>query len=361
MFVVNLASKLWLHVQHWMPSYLMPFLSLSYPTQAPLNPDSFKTSFYYGTGQMDLCLVVTIIAVMAVLRDAFRLWLFEPFAQWFLTRELERRRRRKVETKVNGSTKTISNGHGDSNDNSNQKELRRVHRSVLRFAEQGWSFVYYTTQSAFGLYVNYYLPSRLFDGTSFWSGYPHTPLPGLVKFYYLSQFSFYLHQILILHAEARRKDHYQMLAHHLIAIVLMGSSYHMNFTRVGCLIMVLMDWCDIFLPLAKMIRYLQISQLACDLTFGIFLVSWLITRHVLFLFVIKAVYDAPKFLDYNWNPKAGSYLNTSVHWCFNILLMSLQVIQLFWFWMICRVAWRVVSGRGAADERSDDESDDKAE
>ena len=32
-----------------------------------------------------------------------------------------------------------------------------------------------------------------------------------------------------------------------------------------------------------------------------------------------------------------------------------QVLQLVWFWMICRVAWRVISGRGAADERSDDD------
>lgn len=31
-------------------------------------------------------------------------------------------------------------------------------------------------------------------------------------------------------------------------------------------------------------------------------------------------------------------------------------MQCIWFWMICRVAWRVVSGKGAADERSDDES-----
>lgn len=32
-----------------------------------------------------------------------------------------------------------------------------------------------------------------------------------------------------------------------------------------------------------------------------------------------------------------------------------QFIQILWFFMICRVAWRVVSGQGAEDTRSDDE------
>ena len=32
-----------------------------------------------------------------------------------------------------------------------------------------------------------------------------------------------------------------------------------------------------------------------------------------------------------------------------------QVLQLIWFWMVCRVAYRVVTGKGAEDTRSDDE------
>jgi acyl-CoA-dependent ceramide synthase len=62
------------------------------------------------------------------------------------------------------------------------------------------------------------------------------------------QISLYLHLVLLLNAEAPRKDHWQMMAHHIVTIVLITASYAYNFTRVGCLIMVLMDWCDIFLP-----------------------------------------------------------------------------------------------------------------
>jgi acyl-CoA-dependent ceramide synthase len=90
----------------------------------------------------------------------------------------------------------------------------------------------------------------LSPGDGIWSGYSthHYPLPGPVKFYYLIETAFYTHGVFILTAEARRKDHLQMMIHHFTAIALMLLSYSWNFTRVGCLIMVLMDVCDVLLP-----------------------------------------------------------------------------------------------------------------
>ena len=41
-----------------------------------------------------------------------------------------------------------------------------------------------------------------------------------------------------------------MMTHHIITVALMVASYFYNFTRVGCLIMVLMDCCDIWLPVS---------------------------------------------------------------------------------------------------------------
>lgn len=97
-------------------------------------------------------------------------------------------------------------------------------------------------------YIHLNLPTQIFNPTDLWQNYPHIPLAAPLKLYYLTQTAFYIHQVLILNAEARRKDHIQMITHHVITIFLMATSYFSNFTRVGCLIMVLMDWCDIFLP-----------------------------------------------------------------------------------------------------------------
>jgi acyl-CoA-dependent ceramide synthase len=99
-------------------------------------------------------------------------------------------------------------------------------------------------------YVHINLPTKLSDPTDLWLNYPHIPIAGPVKFYYLMQTAFYLHQVLILNAEARRKDHVQMMTHHVITIALIGASYYANFTRVGCVILVIMDWCDIWFPVS---------------------------------------------------------------------------------------------------------------
>ncbi|KAF9006431.1 TLC domain-containing protein [Cyathus striatus] len=303
---------------------------------------------------------------MAILRDAFRLGVFEPFARWKLSRALRHKRQRitneKSQASVNGNGHaTAGNGHANGHANKNAhispKELRQMNRSVLRFAEQGWSVVYYTLQWSYGLYVHHSLPTRIFNPVDLWVGYPHIPLAGPLKFYYLTQTAFYMHQMLILNAEARRKDHVQMMTHHVITVFLMTASYFMNFTRVGCVIMFLMDWCDIFLPLAKMLRYINL-QTACDVTFGCFILTWFVTRHFLFLFVIKStIFDVPNILQFApwFIPETGFYLVKRTHYTFCALLLVLQVLQIIWFWMICRIAWRVLKGDGASDDRSDEE------
>ncbi len=221
-------------------------------------------------------------------------------------------------------------------------------------------------------------------------GYPHMPVAGPLKIYYLTETAFYLHQMLVLNAEAKRKDHWQMMAHHFITVFLMGTSYYYNFTRVGCLIMVLMDFCDIFLPvrifrpfivagfhisqMAKMLRYLEVTQVVCDTLFAWFMLSWFVTRHVLFNFVIRSsLYDLPRLVTYRWDPPSGHFMTSGGYVMFNVCLCTLQVckyllpvdcqmtlclvkiLQILWFATICRVAWGVVSGKGASDSRSDDE------
>jgi acyl-CoA-dependent ceramide synthase len=41
-----------------------------------------------------------------------------------------------------------------------------------------------------------------------------------------------------------------MLTHHIITTVLVTASYYMNFTRVGIVVLVLMDFVDIVLPVS---------------------------------------------------------------------------------------------------------------
>ncbi|KAJ2990738.1 hypothetical protein NUW54_g8384 [Trametes sanguinea] len=331
----------------WLPRYLVPFFTLSYPTTPPAHPDSFPTSNYYSNGLLDGCLIITAIAVMAVLRDVTRIYIMEPFARWKLTRDLRLSKQRDAAARsnTNGKANGVANGHANGNGHTthvngngsviSRQEAKKMRRSVIRFAEQGWSVIYYTAQWCFGVYVHHHLPTSVLNPINVWANYPHIPLAGPIKFYYLLQTAFYMHQVLILNAEARRKDHWQMMTHHIITIVLMVGSYFYNYTRVGCLIMVLMDLCDIFLPVS-LPAVIYVAHLAHTTT-------W------------EAWYVVPRI----WDPSRGHFMTKEIYFGFFAMLVALQIIQLIWFWMICRVAYRVVTGQGAEDTRSDDEEDEE--
>lgn len=146
-----------------LPSFLVPFVSLSYRVDPPSDPDSFPNSSYYDIGYLDVCLIVTIIATMAVLRDSARILLFEPFANWKLTRDWRRRQALKsgsatpsnVKTngRINGPITMIGSAEKPVADRpaEHSPEARRIRHSVLRFAEQGWLVVYYSWQWSLGV------------------------------------------------------------------------------------------------------------------------------------------------------------------------------------------------------------------
>lgn len=185
--------------------------------------------------------------------------------------------------------------------------------------------------------------------------YPDTPLPGLSKFYYLAQLGFWFHQLVVINLEERRKDHWQMFTHHIITIALVISSYYTNFTKVGTVILVLMDFCDILLPLAKMFRYLSLPTLT-DTTFVLFLIAWFFTRQIgCFLVFLSVTFRTLQIVPHGWVPEEGNYVTTRGIRMFSILLGGLQIMNGVWFYMACNVAYRVVKGLGAEDTRSDDE------
>lgn len=100
-----------------------------------------------------------------------------------------------------------------------------------------------------------------------WTDWPVRELHGTFKWYYLAQFAFWLQQIFVLNIEERRKDYYQMFAHHIITCTLMFTSYTYHLAKVGNVILCVMDVVDILLPvshyfLALRVQYLWFTLLA---------------------------------------------------------------------------------------------------
>jgi len=135
-----------------------------------------------------------------------------------------------------------------------------------------------------------------------------------------------------------------------------------------------------------MLKYVELQRL-CDTTFLLFLISWPYTRHYIYIKLLYSAYfDAPVIfhrdnhnrpsyqinpprgggawqIGCDWNPQEGYYFTKEVHIAFIILLAILQVLLIFWFAMIGRLAVRVIRGFPADDVRSDveDELDDEEE
>lgn len=81
-----------------------------------------------------------------------------------------------------------------------------------------------------------------------WTDWPNRQMDGLAKWYYLVQFAFWLQQIIVVNIEERRKDYHQMFTHHVITCALVFGSYGYHQTKVGNVILCLMDVVDIVLP-----------------------------------------------------------------------------------------------------------------
>ncbi|EPS45647.1 hypothetical protein H072_348 [Dactylellina haptotyla CBS 200.50] len=256
-------------------------------------------------------------------------------------------------------------------------------KGSVRFAEQMWSLTYYTVSFGVGIKLMYN-SKYWFNLSHMWTDWPVRDLGGTFKVYYLVQFACWIQQIFILHIEERRKDHYQMFAHHIITCILVYCSYTYHMTRIGHVILCLFDFGDILLPAAKILKYLKF-QTTCDAMFGLFLLSWVVSRHFFFINVILSVHtDAYDIIPYACftkgvhgsvpanessisissmllNPEGPVCFSPNIMFGLTTLLWALQGLTCMWFYLIMRVAIKVVTGAGAEDNRSDDEIEEEVD
>ncbi|KAJ2004004.1 Sphingosine N-acyltransferase lag1 [Coemansia thaxteri] len=232
-------------------------------------------------------------------------------------------------------------------------------RKQRRFCEMGWSMLYITASWCIGFRVwqtsPYYMSTQ-----NLYANYPddHVIMSYGLKWFYLVQSAFWLSNIYTIHIEERRKDHTEMLAHHAVTITLVLFSYAFHFTRFGHVFMLVMDFPDIFLSSAKMFRYLD-HEIIPNVLFGIFSVSWIITKHCLCLKMMVSIWTQGTSLvplEKRYPQYPNSYASYPIVGALWFVLCVLQVILLYWFWLILKVLQKVlIKGEHADDNRSDEE------
>ncbi|MED6284592.1 Ceramide synthase 2 [Characodon lateralis] len=166
--------------------------------------------------------------------------------------------------------------------------------------------------------------------------------------YYMLELGFYGSLLLRIFVDVKRKDFKEQVIHHLATIFLLSFSYCANYIRIGTLVMLLHDSSDILLESAKMFNYGSGWRKTCDSLFVVFAVVFLVTRLVIFP---SRIIRTTLLLSMEvFEPFTGYYL-------FNVLLMVLQALHIFWAGLILRMVFKFLKGKLEKDERSDEESE----
>uniref|UniRef100_A0A673C2D2 Ceramide synthase 2-like n=1 Tax=Sphaeramia orbicularis TaxID=375764 RepID=A0A673C2D2_9TELE len=219
-----------------------------------------------------------------------------------------------------------------------------------KFGEAAWRFFFYISAFMAGL-------TCLIDRPWFWDlreCWRQYPIQVKLYFslahywYYMLELGFYGSLLLRISVDIKRKDFKEQVVHHLATIFLLSFSYCANYVRIGTLVVLLHDSSDILLESAKMFNYGTGWRKTCDALFIVFAAIFLVTRLV--IFPSKIIHTTLVLSMEVFEPFFGYYF-------FNVLLMVLQALHVFWAGLILRMIYKFLKGKLEKDERSDEESE----
>lgn len=223
---------------------------------------------------------------------------------------------------------------------------------IYKCSESLWKFMYYVSILAWAISILCREPWSM-NTNEYFKGWPNQEVGFSLKLFYMCQCGYYMYSIgALLIWETRRKDFYIMMSHHIITSILIGFSYITRFFRIGIVILVLHDTCDVFMEVAKVSKYSE-KEMAASLGFGCFAISWFLLRLILFPFwIIKAssCHSVEPLIEANYFPRAFYYT-------FNTMLCTILVFHIYWWKLICEMILRQLQNRGKVGEdiRSDSE------
>ncbi|XP_067873801.1 ceramide synthase 2 isoform X2 [Heterodontus francisci] len=218
---------------------------------------------------------------------------------------------------------------------------------MKKFQEACWRCTFYFLAFIGGITVLIDKP-WFYDTREVWVGYPKQTLLPSQYWYYITELSFYWSLLFSVASDVKRKDFNEQIIHHLATIVLLSFSWCANYIRVGTLVMVVHDSSDFLLEFAKMLNYAGWKSV-CNSLFIVFAVVFIITRLVIFPFwIIHCTWVYPV---HHYPPFFGYYF-------FNVMLVVLQLLHIFWAYLILKMVAKFFSSKLDGDDRSDQEECD---
>lgn len=253
-------------------SYRIPSTS-SLTKHAAAGPDNALRESQYGKGRWDITFVLFYTLVITLLREFTMHEIFGPL----------------------GHRLGIPRP-GLLSSSSARKQKAAATRTIARFKEQSYTALYTLLSTIFGLYVMHSTPGLWYFSTRGMYAsdhhnndiYPHTTHTAAFKAFYLIQAAFWTQQAVVVMAlgqEEKRKDFKELLAHHVVTVLLIGLSWWAHFGRMGVGVYVSHDASDCLLavsfnsffllpsllvsPLSSKCRYFIIILILCSASLSV--------------------------------------------------------------------------------------------
>jgi len=245
----------------------------------------------------------------------------------------------------------------------------RLHESKQARFKESFSELLYSSMSIFvalrvaGIKTSWLWPSGwnevMHDGRNQLAAglLPYT-VPAEIKFYYMMELGWYSSSLPKVFVSRRKKDVFEMLAHHVVTSLLLGLSLATGYLRIGMVVLLLHNAFDPFLHLAKCTKYLEVP-LVPDVAFALCAATFFVSRLILYP---QAIYAA-------WSGvctgvetcPGGVWDKTPVEFSLLGLLAALLPIHCLWFNMILKVLRKALlksSVQGDVREDTDSDEDD---
>jgi acyl-CoA-dependent ceramide synthase len=197
------------------PSYPLDRNDPLIPAGVRANPDA---PVYYDKGRLDFAFVGFYIVVLTFTREFCMQRLIRPLAVYY---------------RIKGRSKQS------------------------RFMEQAYTALYFGLYAPFGVWVMSRTPVWYFNEIGMYEDFPHRATDAVFKAYYLLQASYWAQQaiVLCLMLEKPRKDFKELVAHHIITVSLIWSSYRFHFTYMGICVYLTHDVSDFFLAVCHSMSF----------------------------------------------------------------------------------------------------------
>jgi len=242
--------------------------------------------------------------------------------------------------------------------------LQLQENKLIKFSQSVMEALIYGVFSAMGLRI-VLSQDWVWPSSQWWMGFTDGTrflMRADLRCFYIMYMARYLQAAVSILMEPKRKDFMEMMLHHIATVIVVYVSYVYGWSRIGSVVMVLMDPADVPLHMAKLCKYTseaterQVWQFLADRLFEIFAVVFVFTRLVAYGYVCWSSYVESNRYGKDVFPggKAGF-----PEWICRCLLWILFLLQCYWFLLILQVAARLMRGENSDDPRSDDESEEQ--